>query len=422
MNTGAPETGPLSGLRIVELSSFVATPLCGLTLAQLGADVIRVEPLGGGPDRGRWPQAQDGTSLYWTGLNRGKSAIEVDLKSDEGQDLVADLVRSGGERGGILISNTDRYSRLSDEAIRARRDDLIHVNLSGKNDGGTAVDYTVQAATGFPLITGAPGTSLPVNSTVPAWDLAAGLYLATGLLAAVHQRHRTGEGSYVKVSLEDVAMATAGQLGFLADAQLNPTGAREPDGNYVYGSFGRDFGTRDGRRFMIVSLTPRQWTDLVRLTGIESALHALEPTLGADFGTEDDRYLHRDILASLVAGWFGRHDADEVRSRLAETRILWSEYRSFTQMAADEARILREHPIFHEVDHGSAGRYLAPSSPLCVNGRSGLPEQAPEIGADTDTVLREELRLDDDTIDRLVGAGVVRAQGTLELTAQSTPA
>jgi 2-methylfumaryl-CoA isomerase len=98
----------------------------------------------------------------------------VDLSREEGRRLVADLV----VRAGIVVSNAARFRELSYAALRARRPDVIHVLLTGRRDGGAAVDYTVQAATGFPLLTGPPDTAQPVNSVVPAWDLAAGLYLA----------------------------------------------------------------------------------------------------------------------------------------------------------------------------------------------------------------------------------------------------
>src|SRR3954453_13853824 len=202
--------GPLTGLRVVEVSSFVATPLCGLTLAQLGADVIRVEPLGGAPDRTRWPLSDNGTSLYWNGLNPGKRAVEVDLSNPDGRRLGAPLVVSGGPAGGILVTNSDRYPELTYDALRLIRSDIVHVTLSGTHDGGIAVDYTVQAGTGFPVVTGPADHAAPVNNVVPAWDFAAGLYLATGLLAAELRRRTTGIGSEVRVALEDVALAGAG--------------------------------------------------------------------------------------------------------------------------------------------------------------------------------------------------------------------
>src|SRR5918994_773759 len=117
---------PLADLRIVELSSYVATPLSGLVLAQLGAEVIRVEPLGGGADRTRRPLAESGTSLYWSGLNNDKRAVAVNFGTAEGRRLVADLIVSGGDRGGIVISNSERYDDLTFATLSERRSDLIH--------------------------------------------------------------------------------------------------------------------------------------------------------------------------------------------------------------------------------------------------------------------------------------------------------
>src|SRR4051794_4702314 len=127
----AQRSQPLRGLRIVEISSYVAAPLSGMTLAQLGADVIRIEPLDGAADRTRRPLADSGTSLYWSGLNKGKRAIEVDLSSERGRRLVGDLIVAGGRRGGIVISNSERYPDLTFETLRALRPDLIHVTLAG---------------------------------------------------------------------------------------------------------------------------------------------------------------------------------------------------------------------------------------------------------------------------------------------------
>ncbi|HEX3513318.1 MAG TPA: CoA transferase, partial [Trebonia sp.] len=182
---------PLAGLRIIEVSSFVAAPLGGMTLAQLGAAVIRVDPLGGAPDTTRWPLAPDGASLYWAGLNKGKRSVVLDLRSPDGQQAVADLVASSGPDGGIVLTNAG-YPWLSYEALRNVRPDLIHLRVTGKHDGAPAVDYTVNAAAGFPLATGDEATAGPVNHVLPAWDVACGLYAATGLLAAERHRRRTG--------------------------------------------------------------------------------------------------------------------------------------------------------------------------------------------------------------------------------------
>ncbi|WP_405483443.1 CoA transferase [Streptomyces sp. NBC_00009] len=406
---------PLRGMRIVEISSYVAAPLGGMTLAQLGADVIRVEPLDGAVDRTRRPLAESGTSLYWSGLNKGKRAIEVDLSCERGRRLVGDLIVAGGRRGGIVISNSERHQDLTFDTLRARRPDLIHVLLSGRRDGGTAVDYTVQAATGFALLTGPENSTQPVNHLLPAWDVAAGLYLSVGLLAAERHRLLTGEGQQVRVALEDVALATAGNLGYLAEAQLSGT-PRERSGNYVYGSFGRDFATADGGRLMIVALTARHWRDLLAATGLTDAVSALASALGVDFAEESTRYRHRKVLGELLAGWFEGRPLAEAEAALRATLVLWSTYRSFTELAADDAHVLRQNPLMAEVRQPGVGRHWAPGSPVVMDGEQSPPAVSPLVGQHTGEVLRAELGLTATDVAELSGSGVIgtRADGDAE--------
>ena len=236
-------SGILDGLSLIEGSAFVAAPLGGMTLAQLGADVIRFDQIGGGLDFRRWPLAADGQSLFWAGLNKGKRSVAVDLRSEQGRELVTALV----EATGALLTNFPARGWLSYDTLSARRPDLLMVALTGNPDGTSEVDYTVNPATGFPWATGPRNLSEPLNSVLPSWDLVMGGLAATGLLAAERQRSRTGEGQLIRLALSDVAFATVGNLGRIAEAQL---GARDQprDGNYLYGAFGHDFATRDERR------------------------------------------------------------------------------------------------------------------------------------------------------------------------------
>ncbi len=137
---------PLAGVRIVEISSFVAVPLAGMTLGQLGAEVVRVDPIGGAADYHRWPVTDDGTSIYWAGLNKGKRSVAADIRSPEGQDLVQRLIADSG----VLITNVAGREWHSYDTLTRLRPDLIHVEVSGRADGGTGVDYTVNAGLGFP--------------------------------------------------------------------------------------------------------------------------------------------------------------------------------------------------------------------------------------------------------------------------------
>lgn len=383
---------PLVGLRVVEVSSYVATPLCGLLLCQLGAEVIRVEPIAGAPDRHRLPRAEDGTSLYWTGLNGGKRSFAIDLESDAGQEVVADLVCGEGveqDRGGaLLVSNTERYEVLSFEALRERRPDIVHAVLSGTREGGRAVDYTVQASSGFPTITGPNGSSAPVNSVVPAWDVVAGLYLAFGMLAAVHERERTGFGQQIRVALEDVAFATAGELGILAQAQLGDWD-RQGSGNDVYGTFGRDFMTSDGIRFMLVILTDRHWVGILDVTGLAPGMDALAASLRVSFRDEAERFRHRRVIGALLEAWIEARSWAEVEVALQRARVLHAKYRTFDDLVSNGSEALADMPLFQKLVQPGAGEWLAPGSPLVMGERQFGPSPAPTVGSDTRAILEE---------------------------------
>ena len=271
-------------MQVVECASYVAGPTGGLTLAQLGAEVVRIDPLGGGHDHRRWPLAPNGESYYWSSLNKGKRSVAIDLRSPEGQDLVVALITAPGPDRGLLIDNVVGRPWLAHDALRARRQDLIHLRVQGHPDGRPAVDYTVNAAVGVPQITGPEGTdgaTAPVNHVLPAWDLITGVSVAAGLLAALHDRERTGNGAFIELALSDVALAGVSNLGWLSEAELRG-GDRPRHGNHLYGSFASDFATADGQRVMVVALTEGQWKALQAATGTTKVFEALETALGVD--------------------------------------------------------------------------------------------------------------------------------------------
>ncbi|GAA2106759.1 CoA transferase [Actinomadura alba] len=391
----------LGGLRILEISSFVAAPLGGMTLAQLGAEVIRVDPIGGAPDVRRWPLAPSGASLYWAGLNKGKRSITVDLRSPRGREIVGALAADTG----IVLTNARRPSH---EELAGARPDLIHLRIEGHHDGRPAVDYTVNAETGFPLVTGPQTHTGPVNNVVPAWDIACGLYAAVGILAAERHRARTGEGRAMRVPLADVALAMAGNLGHLGEAVVG--GADRPRiGNHLYGGFARDFATSDGGRVMLVTLTARHFADLGAVTGLTEVFAELERLLGADFAADADRYRHREAIAALIEPWFAARGLDEVAKALAGSSVLWSPYRTFTEAA----RAAAGNPLMAELDQPGIGRLPVPGSPIDSVAASGAASGAgrgaalaPALGADTDDVLAG-IGLDTGEIAALRADGVV---------------
>ena len=389
----------LQDLRIVEISAFVAAPLGGMTMAQMGAEVIRIDPIGGGIDFARWPVTRGGASLYWAGLNKAKRSLALALDEPGGRELARAIITAPGPGTGIFLTNLPPMRGLDFATLQAARADLIMLRLVGNRDSSAAVDYTVNAASGFPLVTGRGGE--PVNHVLPAWDMAAGLYLAAGLLAAERHRSRTGKGQEVVLALSDVMLATVGNLGYIADVQINGT-ARPAIGNDLYGSFGRDFATADGRRIMIIALTRRQWRATGEATGLGDRLAMIGPMLGVDLDTEAGRYEARDMIGALLARWFASHSLDEVRQVFAGTGVLWGEFQDFVQLVRDDPRCSEANPLFAMVEQRGIGRYLAPGLPLDFSAEARLPSQpAPRLGEHTDLVLTEVLGLSSAEIGRL---------------------
>lgn len=393
----------LDGLKVIELSAFVAGPLGGATLASLGAEVLRIDPLGGGIDAKRWP-LHDGESLYWAGLNQGKRSLTIDTRSPRGQELVASLVAEAG----IVITNLRSDGWSGYERLRERRPDLIMAVLTGNPDGSTAVDYTVNAAVGFPFVTGPEGHDGPVNHVLPAWDALAGYMLAAGVIAAELRRVRTGEGQLIALSLADVALSIVGNLGLIGEATLNPAAPRPRLGNDLFGSYSRDFRTADGRYVIAVALTSRQWTNLVEATAIGDAVARLEAERGVDLRDEGRRHALRREIGALLAPWVAARTLADVRAAFDAGDVLWGPYQTFAELVAHDPRCSVANPMFAEVDQPGLGRYLRGSAPLAFSNAPRVPPgPSPRLGADTHEVLRSWLRLSDEEIAQLASERVI---------------
>jgi 2-methylfumaryl-CoA isomerase len=401
------DEGILAGMRVVEASAFVAAPLGGMTLAALGADVIRFDPLTGGLDHKRWPVTTDGASLFWAGMNKGKRSVAVDFRSPAGRELVAAVVGAPGRDGGFFLTNLPMRGPLSFDALKQRRGDVIAVSILGNHDGTSAVDYTVNPATGFPWATGPVNLSVPFNHLLPAWDAITGSLAVAGLLAAERKRMRTGQGDLVRIALSDVAFAMVGHLGKIAEVQVE-RGARPKYGNYLYGAFGRDFATADGRRIMIVALTRKQWDALCEATGLRGAFKVAEDLLDVDLDKEGDRFEAREMIAALLKPWVGQRGLDEIRRCFDGHGVCWGPYQTFTELVTGDPRCSPANPMFAEVHQPDIGTYLMPGSPLVFEGAERLAARpAPTLGQDTDQVLADVLRMSDREIGRLHAEGVV---------------
>ncbi|WP_408596227.1 CoA transferase [Limnohabitans sp.] len=387
----------IKNLRVIESSAFIAAPLAGLTLAQYGADVIRVDMIGGGIDYGRLPMMPGGRSLYWAGLNKGKRSIAIDIRKPEGRELLRALVVAPGDAGGVLLTNIGS-PWLSHELLVQTRADLISCTISGNPDGSTAVDYTVNAAAGFPAMTGDGNIQAPINHVLPAWDIACAYQAAFALMAAAMQRALTGAGAELRLALSDVAFTTLSHLGLMAEAEL--LGMDRPSiGNHIYGAFGRDFGTSDSQRIMVAGISASQWSALC---------NACE--LDASFAEMDDakRFEARETIAAKVEAWCLKRDFAEVERVFNLKKVCWGRYRTVSDLIANDQRVSLANPVFERVDIPGIGEHLTAGATVSIVGVKREPvHPAPWLGQHTEEVLAQVLGLGSGEIGGLFDAGIV---------------
>lgn len=394
----------LSGLTVIEASSFVASPTAGLYLAQLGAEVIRIDQAGGGPDFRRWPKAPNGASLYWENLNRAKKSVALDLTQREGRELMQRLCASTGQ----LITNFPAEGFLAHERLAVLRPDLVTVRVMGQANGGPALDYTVNSAVGIPGMTGpAELGDTPVNHVLPAWDLLTGAYAAFAMLAGIQHRAATGAGQEIRIPLADVAIGTVANLGMLAEA-MQAGHDRPRLGNSVYGAFGRDFITRDEKRLMLMAITPRQWNGLVEVLAIGTEIAEIEAARGVSFATDEGlRFEHRDALFPLVEARVRDWDYAALETALEAKGCCFGAYSTLTEAASDPV-LVTQNPIFGSTANPSGLDYPAPGAFASLPGQArAAPQPAPRLGAHTREALANLLQLSDGEIGELADRGVI---------------
>jgi 2-methylfumaryl-CoA isomerase len=399
--------GILAGMRVVEGSAFVAIPLAGMTLAQMGAEVIRFDRIEGGLDASRWPVTAEGRSLFWAGLNKGKKSVAVDLQSPAGREIVTQIVTAPGPDAGLFLTNLRVRGWMDYPTLSALRPDLVMVTLLGDRHGRPQVDYTVNPAVGFPDATGAEGTTTPTAHVLPAWDCIAGNMAVTALLAAERHRLRTGAGQEVVFSLKDAAAAMLGNLGIIGEVMVNGTD-RPKSGNALYGGYGQDFVCADGRRVMVIGLTRRQWEGLVKITGMTEPLSVLEQRLGESFADEGARFRHRAAITAVLAPYFAARRLEEIAPAFDKAGLTWSEFRSFARAVREDPDLSSANPMFTDLHQPGLGRFPVPGSPFDFGAHAReAPVGAPELGEHTEEILAGVAGLSSGQIARLFDQGVV---------------
>ena len=393
--------GPLQGIRVLDFTRVLAGPAASLALADLGAEVVKLEPPGSGDETRSFPPFRDGESHYFLSVNRGKKSIVVDLKTEAGLALARDLAA----KSDILIENyrpgvMDRLG-LGYAALAVLNPRLIYCSISGFGMTGPlrdqpSFDIVMQALSGALSVNGEPGRA-PLKLGIPLGDLVGGINGPIGILAALYERSVTGRGRLIDVSLLDGMIGLLGylaQLAFFTGEDPRPQGSEHP--NLVpYGSF----PAKDGA-IIIACLTNSFWER------IAEALDA--PALAQDprFATIQQRRDNRGLVNELIAEFTRQRSVAELAELFTRHEVPHAPILGVKAALAQPQAVAREMVV--ETDHAVLGKIPIVNRSIKFPGdHQPIPAAPPVLGQHTDAILRDILGLTAEQIDGLRALKIV---------------
>ena len=402
-NSAAQGTGPLTGLRVLDLTQFLAGPYATMIFADLGAEVVKLEAPVGDWSRILPPNFVGDDSCYYLSINRNKKSIVVDMKSPDGLEVVKRLA----DESDILVENfrpgvLDRLGLTYDD-LSKRNPGLIWASISGFGQTGEdrdrpAYDMIVQAISGGMSMTGEPGRS-PVRSGVPICDLSAGMYSVIGALAALEERRRSGQGQYIDVSMLDCQISMlCYQAGYFLHSGKNP--GRQGWGHDSIPTY-RGFNCAKGTSLVITANTERMWQGLCDVLGISDMKD------DSRFILNEDRYTHRDELWPILEGAFMQQIADHWVPKLLEAGIPVGEINNLEKALSNPQVVGRDMVLGLADDDGHEIRVAG--NPVKMS-RTPKTDHSypPKLGGETAEILGHVLGADEDEIARLIASGAVQ--------------
>lgn len=396
-------SGPLSHLRILDLSRVLAGPWAGQMLADLGAEVIKVEKPEGGDDTRAWgpPFAEGGESAYYLSANRGKRSVAIDMATAEGQDLIralaakSDVVLENFKVGGLAKYGLD-YA-----ALKAVKPDLIYCSITGFGQTGpyaarAGYDFLIQGMGGLMSLTGDAGGE-PMKVGVALTDIFTGMYASVAVLAALAHRDRSGQGQHIDLALLDVQVAVlANQASNYLVGGMIPQRLGNSHPNIVpY----QAFATQDGHAILAVGNDGQ----FARFCAA-----AARPDLAEDsrFATNVERVRNREILVPLLKDVMATRSTAAWMTALETAGVPCGPINSLDQVFADPQ--VRHRSMVVSVPHVQAGHVDLVANPIHLSETPITYDRAPPLlGADTTTVLTEVLGLSADERDGLRRRGVI---------------
>lgn len=401
MSEALPRAGALAGVRIVDLTTFLSGPFCTQLLADLGADIIKVENPAGDSSRSVPPHFVGDDSAYFLSTNRNKSSIAVDMKSPHGVDVVRRLIASAD----VVVENfrPGVCARLGiDPAeLLAAHPRLVWASITGFGHEGPwrdrgAYDMIVQAASGVMSLTGEP-EGPPVRLGIPAGDLVAGLYAAVGISAALHDRSRTGLGRMVDVAMYDSQLAMLSYqsaYSLIAGVTPPPQGSAH-DSIPTY----RTFRAGDDRMVAITANTDGMWRNACDVLGIPGLVQ--DPRF-ADAGS---RLANKHELWALWESAFAARPAQEWVDLMTAEGVPAATIRTVPEALEESEAVGRQ--MILDLDNGDQAVRVV-GNPVRMSGVHGGPHRyPPSLGGDTDRILRDDLGFGSEEIEKLRSEKIV---------------
>ncbi len=392
----------LDGIRVLDLGRFIAAPYAGQLLADLGAEVVRVERPRPEPDRERGPYL-DGQSIYFVTLNRGKRSLAFDMFAVAGRQLLDALIG----KTDILIQNysprTARELGFTQERLLGLNPRLIVLSITGYGPDGpdaerVAFDGLAQARSGAMACN---GTGQPFVNHLPYVDFSTALYGGFGVMAALYERERTGKGQFVEVSLMETVSAFVGSYGLIAETLLNGT-PRQQQGNALVFGLGDCVQTKDGA-FVVFNCIGNMFQRLCSMMNHPELLD--DPR----FQTDASRYTHREALMPYITAWAGALTSAEVLTTAQKFRLPFEKVSLVNELAQDAHAAARA--MFPRVTQPGMGDIPVARQGMTLSGHERLPMRAaPGIGEHTAHVLTHWLGYTEAQIQALQAQGIFTAQ------------
>lgn len=391
----------LEGVRVLDLTTFLAGPYASMILADLGATVVKVERLVGDSSRGNPPYFHEGESAYFLSVNRNKESVSIDLKTEEGRKILYGLVAESD----IVLDNLRSVQRdglgLSFEQLVEINPAIVSCSVTGFGSDGPysdrpAYDIIVEALGGVMSLTGPEGGP-SVRAGVPIGDIAAGMYLAIGALAALEKRRATGEPQNVDVAMLDSQVSL---LSYLAQYYLTGGLVATHQGRaHVSIPTYNTFPTLDGGEIVVAANTQGMWLSLCGVLGLD------ELTEDPRFTTNRDRLKHRDELLSMIHARTIERTAEDLHHALVKAGVPVAPINSIEQALHDPQ--VRHREMVVEVDHHSGVPFQTVASPIKSPRSQGEEYSSPPaLGGETEAILKR-LGYDSASIERLWESGVV---------------